>query len=42
MIALINSLLMVAGVIVCTLPIGLIVAAVTMTIQDSEHRNKNK
>ena len=42
MIALINSLLLVTGAIVCTLPIGLMVARVTMALENSELANKNK
>lgn len=39
--SLIVSLLTVLGVIVCTLPIGLVVATVTMAVENKKRRNKN-
>lgn len=41
MINLIMSMLLVTGAIVCTLPIGLMVAMVTMAMKNSELANKN-
>ena len=40
--SLLFSLLTLTGAIVCTLPIGLMVARVTMALENSELANKNK
>ena len=40
--SLLHSLLTLTGAIVCTLPIGLMVARVTMALENSELANKNK